>query len=64
MAERNQSGIGGTKPRPQLDALGKFRMAVMPNTKSKSLSEILEEMPDKERRRRGSKTFQRETGYE
>ena len=49
MAERKQSGLGGTKPRPQLDALGKFRMAVMPDTKSKSLSEILEEMPDKER---------------
>ena len=46
MAERKQSGLGG---RPQLDALGKFRMAVMPDTKSKSLSEILEEMPDKER---------------
>ena len=49
MAEQKQSGLGGTKPRPQLDALGKFRMAVMPDTKSKSLSEILEEMPDKER---------------
>ena len=49
MAERKQSGLGGTKTRPQLDALGKFRMAVMPDTKSKSLSEILEEMPDKER---------------
>ena len=46
MAERKQDGLGG---RPQLDALGKFRMAVMPDTKSKSLSEILEEMPDKER---------------
>ena len=46
MAEQKQSGLGG---RPQLDALGKFRMAVMPDTKSKSLSEILEEMPDKER---------------
>ncbi|MAI57659.1 MAG: hypothetical protein CML56_01510 [Rhodobacteraceae bacterium] len=49
MAEQKQSGLGGTKPRPQLDALGKFRMAVMPDTKPKSLSEILEEMPDKER---------------
>ena len=49
MAEQKQSGLGGTKPRPQLDALGKFRMAVLPDTKSKSLSEILEEMPDKER---------------
>jgi hypothetical protein len=49
MAEQKQSGLGGTKPRPQLDALGKFRMAVMPDTKSKSLNEILEEMPDKER---------------
>ena len=49
MAEQKQSGLGGTKPRPQLDALGKFRMAVMPDTKSKSLSEILEDMPDKER---------------
>ena len=47
MAERKQSGLGG---RPQLDALGKFRMAVMPETKSKSLSEILAEMPDKERK--------------
>ena len=47
MEERKQSGLGG---RPQLDALGKFRMAVMPDTKSKSLSEILEEMPDKERK--------------
>ena len=28
MAEQKQSGLGGTKPRPQLDALGKFRMAV------------------------------------
>ena len=46
MAEQKQSGLGG---RPQLDALGKFRMAVMPDTKSKSLSKILEEMPDKER---------------
>ena len=46
MAERKQDGLGG---RPQLDALGKFRMAVLPDTKSKSLSEILEEMPDKER---------------
>tara|TARA_B100001057_G_scaffold321983_1_gene322191 strand:+ start:1145 stop:1342 length:198 start_codon:yes stop_codon:yes gene_type:complete len=26
MAE--QSGLGGTKPRPQLDELGKFRMAI------------------------------------
>ena len=49
MAEQKQYGLGGTKPRPQLDALGKFRMAVMPDMKSKSLSEILEEMPDKER---------------
>ena len=49
MAEQKQSGLGGTKPRPQLDALGKFRMAVLPDTKPKSLSEILEEMPDKER---------------
>ena len=49
MAERKQSGLGGTQPRPQLDALSKFRMAVMPDTKPKSLSEILEEMPDKER---------------
>ena len=46
MAEQKQSGLGG---RPQLDALGKFRMAVMPDKKSKSLREILEEMPDKER---------------
>ena len=45
MAEQKQSGLGG---RPQLDALGKFRMSVMPDTKSKSLSDILEEMPDKE----------------
>ena len=49
MAEQKQSGLGGTKPRPQLYALGKFRKAVIPNTKSKSLREILEEMPDKER---------------
>ena len=49
MAEQKQSGLGGTKPRSQLDALGKFRMAVLPDTKSKSLSEILKEMPDKER---------------
>ena len=33
MADQKQSGLGGTKPRPQLDALGKFRMAVMPGTK-------------------------------
>ena len=46
MAEQQQSGLGG---RPQFDALGKFRIAVMPDTKSKSLREILEEMPDKER---------------
>ena len=51
MAKQKQSGLGGTKLRPQLDALGKFRMAVLPDTKSKSLSEILEEMPDKERNR-------------
>ena len=38
MVEQKQSGLGG---RPQLDALGKFRMAVMPDTKPKSLSEIL-----------------------
>ena len=31
MAEQKQSGLGGTKPRPQLDALGKFRMAAMPD---------------------------------
>ena len=49
MVEQKQSGLGGTKPRPQLDALGKFRMAIMPDTKSKSLSEILEDIPDKER---------------
>ena len=49
MAERKQYGLGGIKPRPQLDALGKFCMAVMPDTKSKSLSEILEQMPGKER---------------
>ena len=48
MVEQKQSGLGG---RPQLDALGKFRMAVIPDTKPKSLSEILEEMPDKERNR-------------
>ena len=45
MAEQKQSGLGG---RPQLDALGKLRLAIMPDTKSKSLSDILEEMPDKE----------------
>ena len=50
MVEQKQSGLGGTKPRPQLDALGKFRMAIMPDTKSKSLSEILEDIPDKERK--------------
>ena len=49
MAEQKQSGLGGTKPRPQLDALGKFRKAVIPDTKSKSLREILKDMPDKER---------------
>ena len=49
MADQKESGLGGTKPRLQLDGLGKFRMAVMPYTKSKSLSEKLEEMPDKER---------------
>ena len=49
MAEQKQSGLGGTKPRTQLDALSKFRMAIMPDTKSKSLSEILEEMLNKER---------------
>ena len=54
MADQKQSGLGGNKPRPQLDALGKFRMAVMPYTKPKSLSEILEEMPDKERDSIGS----------
>ena len=43
-----QSGLGGTKSKPQLNALGKFRMAVIPSTKSRSLSEILEEMSDKE----------------
>ena len=47
MAEQKQSGLGG---RPQLDALGKFRMTVLPDTKSKSLSEILADMPDKERK--------------
>ena len=45
MAKQKQSGLGG---RPQLDALGKFRMAVLPDTKSKSFSETLEEMSDKE----------------
>ena len=30
----------------QLDALEKFRMAVLPETKSKSFCEILVEMPD------------------
>ena len=50
MAERKKSGLGGAKPRPQLDALGKFRMAVMPDTKSKSLREILVEMRGKERK--------------
>ena len=49
MAEQKQSGLGGTKPRPQLDALGKFHMAVIPDTKSKYLRAILKEMPDKER---------------
>ena len=33
MADQKQSGLGGTKPRPQLDALGKFRIAVMPDIK-------------------------------
>ena len=46
MTEQKQSGLGG---RPQLDTLDKFCMAVMPDKKSKSLREILEEMPDKER---------------
>ena len=46
MAEQRQSGLVG---RPQLDALGRFRMAVLPDTKSKSFSEILEGMSDKER---------------
>ena len=46
MAEQRQSGLVG---RLQLDALGRFRMAVLPDTKSKSFSEILEEMSDKER---------------
>ena len=45
MTEQKQSGLGG---RPQLDTLDKFRMAVMPDKKSKSLSEILEEIPDEE----------------
>ena len=45
MAEQKQSGLGG---RPQPDALGKFRMAVLPDTKPKSLSEILEDTPRKE----------------
>ena len=49
MVERKQSGLGGTKSRPQLDALGKFRRAFMPDTKSKSLSQIVEEIPDKDR---------------
>ena len=49
MAEQKQSGLGGTKPRPQLDALGKFDKAVIPDTKSKSLREILKDMPDRER---------------
>ena len=49
MAEQKPSGLGGTKRRPQVDALSKFPVAVLPDTKSKSLSEILEEMPDKER---------------
>ena len=46
MAEQKQSGLGG---RPQLDALGRFRMAFLPYTKSNSFSEILDEMPEKER---------------
>ena len=49
IAEQKQSGLGGTKPRPQLDALGKFDKAVIPDTKSKSLREILKDMPDRER---------------
>lgn len=49
MTEQKESGLAGTKPRPQLDVLGKFRMAVIPDTKPYYLSEILEEMPDKER---------------
>ena len=48
MAEQKPSGLGGTKRIPQVDALSKFPVAVLPDTKSKSLSEILEEMPDKE----------------
>ena len=51
MAEQKQSAFGDTKPRPKLDALGNFRMAVLTYTKSESLSEILEEMPDEERNR-------------
>ena len=38
----NQSGLDDAKPRPRLDAPGQFRMAVMPDMNSKSLSEILE----------------------
>ena len=50
MAEQKPSGLGGTKRRPQVDALSKFPVAVvLPDKKSKSLSEILEDMPDKER---------------
>ena len=38
----------GARPRKQLDALEAFALSVKPDTKPKSLEDILEQLPDAE----------------
>ena len=41
----------GANPRPQLNAMQKFKLAVMPKRETKSLSQVLGELSDTERQR-------------
>lgn len=41
----------GTNPRPQLNAMQKFKLAVMPKRETKSLSQVLDELSDTKRQR-------------
>ena len=41
----------GANPRPQLNAMQKFKLAVMPKRETKSLSQVLDDLSDTERQR-------------
>ena len=39
----------GANPRPQLNSMQKFKLAVMPKRETKSLSKVLDELSDTKR---------------